>query len=68
MLQVIRIEQRRFWRHRKKLERHPERYFYFQLAEIVGCTVSSLLENISSYEIEEWKAYFKIKERRAKKK
>ena len=40
---------------------HPERYIYFALAEKLGMTVQHLLKNISSMEITEWLAYFKIK-------
>lgn len=35
---------------------HPERRFYFELAESLGCTVSELLDRITSAELTEWKA------------
>ncbi len=40
---------------------HPERRFYFALAEKLGMTVGELLRKISSRELTEWAAYYKIK-------
>ncbi len=40
--------------------------FYFELAEQFGCPVSVLLENISSKELTEWMAFYKIKEQEHK--
>ena len=43
---------------------HPERQFYFRLAEVLGCTVAELLERISSRELTEWVAYYRIEAKR----
>jgi hypothetical protein len=40
---------------------HPERYFYFALAEKLGMTVSEMLRKISSSELTEWMAFFKVR-------
>ena len=40
---------------------HPERYFYFGLAEKLGMTVKEMLRSMSSTELTEWMAYFKVK-------
>jgi len=40
---------------------HPERIFYFQLAEMMGCTVGELLDKISTLELTEWRAFLKIR-------
>jgi len=37
------------------------------LAEQLGMTVSELLAKISSYEISEWKAYYRIKDKELQK-
>lgn len=37
------------------------------LAESFGCTVNELLERITSYELCEWIAFYKIKEEEEKK-
>lgn len=39
---------------------HPERRFYFALAEKLGMTVGEMLHKISSTEITEWAAYYRI--------
>jgi len=36
----------------------PERRFYFRLARDLSMTVQQMLNNISSYEITEWIAYY----------
>jgi hypothetical protein len=41
---------------------HPERRFYFALAEKLGMTVGELLGKISSKELTEWMAYYRIKQ------
>jgi hypothetical protein len=41
---------------------HPERRFYFALAEKLGMTVGELLGKISSKELTEWSAYYRIKQ------
>lgn len=40
---------------------HPERYNYFALAEKLGMTVRELLRSMTSADITEWLAYFKVK-------
>jgi len=40
---------------------HPNRFFYFSLAEKMGMPVRVLLDNISSNELTEWIAYYKYK-------
>jgi hypothetical protein len=39
---------------------HPERRFYFQLARELGMTVAELSDRMSSAEIAEWMALYKI--------
>lgn len=34
--------------------------FYFRLASLLGCTVSELLEKISSSELSEWMAFYSM--------
>jgi hypothetical protein len=41
----------------------PNRFFYFQLAEELGLPVKALLDTISSKELTEWKAYYKLKKK-----
>lgn len=40
---------------------HPERRFYFALAEKLGMTVGELLRRMSSLELTEWMAYYRVK-------
>jgi hypothetical protein len=44
----------------KRLERRPERRFYFRLALALGRTVADLLAGISSAELTEWEAYYQL--------
>ena len=44
---------------------HPERRFYFALAERLGCTVAELLARISSRELTEWMAYMRMEAKEA---
>lgn len=43
---------------------HPERWFYFELAERLGCSVSELLERMPASEITEWMAYYSIRKKK----
>ncbi len=45
------------------MKANPELRVYFELAEMMGCTVGELLDRMPASELPEWIAYWELKQK-----